>query len=76
MRSTLLFAGAALAVVTMSSCTTLENRRDLYFPQTVNGPYTRMLDNGIPHVTRTIVQTTTTTSSRVSSDGKAVVAPQ
>ncbi len=31
-----------------SSCTTLENRRDMYFPQKVNGPYTRMLKDGIP----------------------------
>jgi len=30
------------------SCTTLENRRDLYFPQTVLGPYTRMLKHGAP----------------------------
>jgi len=32
----------------MIGCTTLENRRDLYFPQTVEGPYTRMLRDGIP----------------------------
>lgn len=38
----------ALAVVALSACTTLENRRDMYFPQKVNGPYTRMLKDGIP----------------------------
>lgn len=38
----------ALAVLLLTSCTTLENRRDMYFPQKVNGPYTRMLKNGIP----------------------------
>lgn len=27
---------------------TLENRRDMYFPQKVKGPYTRMLCKGIP----------------------------
>jgi len=32
----------------LTSCTTLENRRDMYNPQEVNGPYTRMLKNGIP----------------------------
>jgi len=37
-----------LGVVFLASCTTLENRRDLYSPQKVNGPYTRMLDDGIP----------------------------
>jgi hypothetical protein len=38
----------ALAVLALSACTTLENRRDMYFPQKVNGPYTRMLKDGIP----------------------------
>lgn len=32
----------------MTACTTLENRRDMYYPQKVNGPYTRMLKQGIP----------------------------
>jgi len=32
----------------LASCTTLENRRDLYAPQKVQGPYTRMLKDGIP----------------------------
>jgi len=31
------------AVLSLTSCTTLENRRDMYFPQQVNGPYTRMV---------------------------------
>jgi hypothetical protein len=38
----------ALAVLAMTACTTLENRRDMYYPQKVNGPYTRMLHDGIP----------------------------
>jgi len=37
---------AALALPLLASCTTLQNRRDLYFPQPVNGPYTRMLKDG------------------------------
>lgn len=43
--SLFVLAGSALM---FSSCTTLENRRDMYFPQKVNGPYTRMLKDGIP----------------------------
>jgi hypothetical protein len=37
-----------LTMVVFASCTTLENRRDLYSPQKVEGPYTRMLKDGIP----------------------------
>lgn len=36
----------AFLVLILSSCTTLQNRRDLFFPQTVEGPYTRMLKDG------------------------------
>lgn len=35
-----------LASVFLAGCTTLENRRDLYFPQCVWGPYTKMLHRG------------------------------
>jgi len=35
-------------IAALASCTTLENRRDLYSPQKVQGPYTRMLRDGIP----------------------------
>ena len=34
---------SALALPLLASCTTIQNRRDLFFPQTVEGPYTRML---------------------------------
>lgn len=37
-----------LTFALLTGCTTLANRRDLYFPQTVEGPYTRMLRDGIP----------------------------
>jgi len=37
-----------LLLLTLGGCTTLENRRDLYFPQCVWGPYTKMLHKGIP----------------------------
>jgi hypothetical protein len=39
-------ATLSLSLVVLVSCTTIQNRRDLYFPQTVNGPYTRMLKDG------------------------------
>ena len=51
-------------------CTTVSNRRDLYFPQCVWGPYTKMLHHGIPKTTTVIIVTTTTGS------GKNVVKPQ
>ena len=37
---------ATLALSLLTSCTTIQNRRDLYSPQPVNGPYTRMLKDG------------------------------
>jgi len=72
-KSALYLAGAVGAIF-LTSCvkTTLENRRDLYSPQVVNGPYTRMLNNGIPKVKRTTVTTETTTTT-VSGDYKNVV---
>ena len=35
-----------LAILLLSGCTTIQNRRDLYSPQPVEGPYTRMLKDG------------------------------
>lgn len=35
-----------LATLLLASCTTIQNRRDLFSPQTVEGPYTRMLKDG------------------------------
>ena len=76
MKSSLLlvFPVAALA---FTSCTTLENRRDMYFPQKVNGPYTRMIKkwdatrhHGIRKGTTGSGKTLTT------SGGKDYVAPQ
>ncbi len=40
------FIVAALAFSLLTSCTTIQNRMDLYSPQPVNGPYTRMLKDG------------------------------
>ncbi|MEO6054742.1 MAG: hypothetical protein ABIP97_12080 [Chthoniobacterales bacterium] len=54
----------------LCSCTTLSNRRDMYSPQVVRGPYTRMLETGsYKKHTRTVITTTTTTTS----DGKTII---
>jgi len=65
----LLLAGATALFLT--SCTTLENRRDLYTREPVNGPYTRMLHNRSWKTTSTTTTTVTTTQTR--SDFKNVV---
>lgn len=44
MKSALIVASLVLSLLT--SCTTIQNRRDLYSPQTVEGPYSRMLKDG------------------------------
>jgi hypothetical protein len=69
-----LYLAGAMGAFFLTSCvkTTLENRRDLYSPQVVNGPYTRMINDGIPRVKRTTVTTETTTTT-VSGDYKGVV---
>ena len=61
-------AGALLLI----SCTTLENRADLYSPQNyfANGPYTRMLRGGIPIVKREFVAVTASRSDVYYPSGK------
>ena len=54
-----------------AGCTTIENRRDLYFPQCVWGPYTKMLHKGIP---KQKVQTITL--PKETGGGKNVIKPQ
>jgi len=58
----------AAGTVLMASCaqTTLENRRDMYSPQKVNGPYTRMANDGIPDKEETVVTVVETTQTRSS----------
>lgn len=58
----------AATVMVFTGCTTLANRRDLWSPQPVDGPYTRMVREGLPKPTGT----TGSTSGEVSS-GKNVV---
>jgi hypothetical protein len=55
----------------MIGCTTIENRRDLYFPQCVWGPYTKMLHHGIP-----APKSVQGTWKGTPSDGKSVVKPK
>ncbi len=68
----LLLLPLLLFVLASTACTTLRNRRDLYFPETVMRPYTWMLHHGIPKPAS--VQGTVTSPSS-SSDGKNVVKP-
>jgi hypothetical protein len=75
-KSALYLAGAVGAIF-LTSCvkTTLENRRDLYSPQVVNGPYTRMLHEVRQGYTykRVTVITTRKTTAPSSGDYKDVV---
>jgi len=65
----LLLCGGIALSLTACHTVTLENRRDLYFPQEVNGPYTRLLKEGLPKVKKTVTVTETVTIDR---DYKAV----
>jgi hypothetical protein len=57
----------------LGGCTTVENRRDLYFPQRVWGPYTKILHKGIPkQKPQTIILPTSTSNG----SGKNVIKPQ
>jgi len=60
-----------LLAVCLTGCTTLENRRDLYFPQRVWGPYTKMLHRGTGKP-----KPETLKFPAVSGSGKNVVTPQ
>ncbi len=70
MKSALYLFGAVGALILTVSCTTLENRRDMYSPQTVNGPYTRMVRDGLP---TPAPKTATVTTETTSGDYKNVV---
>ena len=69
----LIFPITALA---FSSCTTLQNRRDMYFPQKTNGPYTRMAKDWHGVKFKVVSKSKTGSGTGSSSDGKNVVAPQ
>jgi hypothetical protein len=59
-----------LCLLVLSGCTTIQNRRDLYFPQKTEGPYTRMLQNGLSAPSPTPLK-----STGAGSNGKDVVTP-
>ncbi len=68
---------AALAVLILASCTTIQNRRDLFSPQPVEGPYTRMLKDGSWRKQK-VADTTVVTDPSAdgsSSDSKKVMPP-
>lgn len=68
---------AALAVLILASCTTIQNRRDLFSPQPVDGPYTRMLKDGSWRKQK-VADTTVVTDPSAdgsSSDSKKVMPP-
>jgi hypothetical protein len=62
-----------LATLTLATtaCTTLQNRRDLYFAQTVRGPYTRLLNHLIGKPKQGSVG-----SSSKTSEGKSFISQQ
>ena len=62
------------ALVTLCGCTTLQNRRDLYFPEKVEGPYTRILQHRLATPSPTPVRFPTVTG--VTGSGKNVIKPQ
>lgn len=66
-------ASLCLTLTLLCGCTTIQNRRDLYFPQQVRGPYTRMLDHGLKANSQAA---TPIPSIKGSGDGKRVIRPQ
>jgi hypothetical protein len=69
---------AALAVLILASCTTIQNRRDLFSPQPVDGPYTRMLKDGSwrkQKMADTAVVPDSSVDSSTASDSKKVMPP-
>jgi len=69
---------AALAVLILASCTTIQNRRDLFSPQPVDGPYTRMLKDGSwrkQKMADTAVFPDSSSDGSASSDSKKVMPP-
>ena len=64
-------AATLLLTLSLAGCTTLENRRDIYFPQCVWGPYTKMLHKGVPKP-----KPETVVLPKVTGSGKDVIKPQ
>lgn len=67
-------AGISLVLLfLLSGCTTIQNRRDLYFPERTDGPYTRMIRHGLKGSTS---QESAAPSSRHAGSGKNVIKPK
>ena len=71
---TALFFCVAMTILT--GCTTIQNRRDLYFPQTVQGPYTRMIHHRLSIPSPTPAQLPKGSAGGSSGSGKNVIKPQ
>jgi hypothetical protein len=71
-KSSLLAVVGTVGTLLVTSCTTLENRADLYSPANyfANGPYTRMLRRGIPTVKTELVTVSTSRSDILYQRGK------
>jgi hypothetical protein len=67
-----------LAILLLASCTTIQNRRDLFSSQPVEGPYTRMLKDGSwrkQKMADTAVFPDSSSDGSASSDSKKVMPP-
>jgi len=60
----------------LAGCTTIQNRRDLYFPQTVQGPYSRMLHHGLSVPSPTPFNMKGSPSIGGKGSGKEVIKPR
>ena len=68
----LLLPVGLIGLAGLTGCTTLENRRDMYSPQRVEGPYTRMLRERPEKPDAAVAENTQTTTSRSSGSYKNV----
>jgi hypothetical protein len=71
---TALFCCVAMTI--LAGCTTIQNRRDLYFPQTVQGPYTRMIHHRLSVPSPTPAQLPKGSAGGRSGSGKNVIKPR
>jgi len=69
-------SGALLLACLLAGCTTIQNRRDLYFPQTVQGPYTRMVNHGLSIPSPTPLNIKGSATSTGTGSGKEVIKPR
>lgn len=63
----------AACTVGFAGCSNLANRRSLYEPQPVNGPYTRMIRSGSWKLDQKAAEGASNRETRAGADGKTVV---